>query len=139
MGQLEKGKILVVDDDKLTCELLLDFLQLKGYEAECAESGMEALKMIKKDNYAVVISDIRMPQMNGLELMKKIKSFNPHIEVIMITAHSAMDIAMKCMEKGAFGFIQKPMKDMNEIMEIVLKSMECYFFKQKMILKALSQ
>jgi DNA-binding NtrC family response regulator len=137
--QLEKGKILVVDDEELIRKCLMAFLQLRGYEADCAESGMEALKMIKKDNYAVVISDIRMPQIDGLELLTEIKSFNPYIEVIMITAHSTMEIAMKCMGKGAFGFIQKPMKDINEIMEVVQKSMEYYFFKQKMILKALSQ
>lgn len=136
---MKRARILVVDDDKLTCELLLDFLQLKGYEAECAQDGMEALKKIEKGNYAVIVSDVRMPQMSGMELLAKIKSFNPHIEIIMITAHSAMEIALQCVEKGAFGFIQKPIEDLNEILEAVQKAIDIYFFKRKMILKALSK
>lgn len=139
MSEIKRARILVVDDDKLTCELLLDFLQLKGYEAECAQDGMEALKKIEKGNYAVIVSDVRMPQMSGMELLAKIKSFNPHIEIIMITAHSAMEIALQCVEKGAFGFIQKPIEDLNEILEAVQKAIDIYFFKRKMILKALSK
>lgn len=139
MSEMEKARILVVDDDKLTCELLLDFLQLKGYGADCANDGMEAVKKIENGDYSVVISDVRMPQMNGMELLAKIKSFNPHIEIIMITAHSAMEIALKCMEKGAFGFIQKPIEDLNEILATVQKAVDIYLFKKKMILRALSK
>lgn len=132
-------KILIVDDDELICESLKQLFLTRGYAAvDCAGDGRMALEMIKKGNYGIVVSDIRMPRLGGLNLLSEIKTFNPHIEVIMITAHANLDIALQCMGNGAFGFFQKPIESLEEVYEIVGKAADVHLLKKKMILKAMS-
>jgi len=113
-GILEKKeyKVLVADDDPLICSLLKDFLIKKGFNPIIAMRGEEALKKIREDHPIVVLLDIKMPGMDGLMTLKKIKEINKHIGIIMITGVGDEDIAKEAMNLGAFDYIIKPV-DLN--------------------------
>jgi signal transduction histidine kinase/FixJ family two-component response regulator len=112
-------KILIVDDEQDIREVLEISLSDLGYEVCTAENGEEALRIIEEVNPPIVLTDIRMPIMDGIELLRKIKQENSEIEVIMITGHGDMDLAIKSLKHEATDFITKPIKD--EVLEIALK------------------
>jgi signal transduction histidine kinase/FixJ family two-component response regulator len=112
-------KILIVDDEQDIREVLEISLSDLGYEVYMAENGEEALRIIEEVNPPIVLTDIRMPIMDGIELLRKIKQENSEIEVIMITGHGDMDLAIKSLKHEATDFITKPIKD--EVLEIALK------------------
>ncbi len=107
---MESAKILIVDDDKPIRDTLIEIVETLGYEAEGATDGDEALELIQKTNYDVVITDITMPKMSGLELLKNIKRFDENIPVIIITGFPSIDIAIDAMKRGASDFITKPFR-----------------------------
>lgn len=102
------NKILVVDDDQAVCNMLKKFLVQKGYEAIIASSGEEALRKVKTEKPHIVLLDIRMPKMDGLETLKRIREINKDVGVVMITAIKDEKTAKKCMEWGAYDYITKP-------------------------------
>ncbi|MFC1821479.1 response regulator [Thermodesulfobacteriota bacterium] len=112
-------KILVVDDEKDICEVLDITLSDLGYQVYTASNGEEGLRTFRDVNPPIVLTDIRMPGIDGIELLKKIKEENPDTEVIMITGHGDMDLAIKSLKLEATDFITKPIND--DIMEIALK------------------
>jgi PAS domain S-box-containing protein len=112
-------RILIVDDEEDIRVVLRISLTDLGYEVFTAESGAEALRIIKEVDPPIVLTDIRMPVMDGIELLRKIKLENPETEVIMITGHGDMDLAIKSLKHEATDFITKPIKD--EVLEIALK------------------
>ena len=112
-------KILLVDDEEGIRKVLGISLADSGYEVLFAENGEEALKIFREENPSIVLSDIKMPVMDGLALLKKIKKENPDAEIIMITGHGDMDSAIQCLKLDATDFITKPIDD--EILEIALK------------------
>jgi PAS domain S-box-containing protein len=112
-------KILIVDDEEDIRVVLRISLTDLGYEVFTAESGDEALRIIKEVDPPIVLTDIRMPVMDGIELLRRIKQENSETEVIMITGHGDMDLAIKSLKHEATDFITKPIKD--EVLEIALK------------------
>ena len=112
-------KILLVDDEEGIRKVLGILLADSGYSVFTAENGEEALKIIKAENPPVILSDIKMPVMDGLTLLRKIKNQHPDTEVIMITAHGDMDSAIQSLKLSATDFITKPIDP--EILEIALK------------------
>jgi len=112
-------RILIVDDEEDIRVVLGISLSDLGYEVYTAENGEEALRIIRETNLPIVLTDIRMPVMDGIELLRNIKHENPEIEVIMITGHGDMDLAIKSLKHEATDFITKPIKD--EVLEIALK------------------
>lgn len=102
------NKILVVDDQKSVCYSLRRYLQSEGYYVSTALKGEEALLLINNMNPDLVIMDVRMPEMDGLEVLKKIKEHDPKIQVIMMTAFSTTEKAICAMKLGAYDFITKP-------------------------------
>ncbi len=112
-------KILIVDDEKDICEVLDITLSDVGYEVFTASSGEEALRLYREVNPAIILTDIRMPGMDGIELLKRIKGANPDTEVIMITGHGDMDLAIESLKLEATDFITKPIN--YDILEIALK------------------
>ena len=102
------SKILVVDDEKDITDMLARFLKDAGHEPITAQSGLEAVEKVTKDKPEIVLLDIRMPGMDGVETLKKIRALDPKIGVIMITAFSDEATAKKCIELGAFDYITKP-------------------------------
>lgn len=102
-------KILIVDDDKEICNFISEIFNIKGYPTLVTGSGIEAMELIKDEKVFIVISDLIMPEMNGIELLKKIKKEHPEIEVIIMTAYSTIETAVEAMKVGAFDYILKPL------------------------------
>jgi two-component system response regulator PilR (NtrC family) len=114
--------VLLVDDDQSLRNMLSFVLGKEGYLVEEAESGLEALKKLKGRKYELVISDIRMPDLNGIDLLKKIKTHDPELPVIMITAYAATHDAIEAMKLGAEDYIMKPF-NLDELKIIINKSL----------------
>ena len=106
----KKKTILVVDDDASIRESFEKILKRTGYKVLTAEDGEEALDIIRQQSVDLVLSDLRMPKMGGLKLLKASKTLSPEIEVILMTAFGDVDAAVKAMQGGAYHFIQKPLK-----------------------------
>ncbi len=103
------SKILVIDDDQLIRETLVSFLQIYGYEVASAEDGQSGLEIFAKFSPCVVVSDIRMPKMDGIEILKRIKETSPETGVILLTGHGSMNSTIEAMQLGAFDYITKPL------------------------------
>ena len=111
--------ILLVDDEEDIRDVLSVSLEDFGYEVYTAENGQEALEIYKEKNPSMVLTDIKMPLMDGIELLKEIKKRNPETEVVMITGHGDMELAIKSLKHEATDFITKPINV--EALEISLK------------------
>ncbi len=109
------SKILVIDDEKSIRSSLRDILEYEKYSVEEAEDGVEALKMIKGGNYDAVLCDIKMPKMDGIEVLDKIISEGYDFPVVMISGHGNIDTAVDAIKKGAFDYISKPL-DLNRLL-----------------------
>ena len=117
------ANILVVDDDRGVQELLLNFLQKKEYCVELASNGEEALEKIKEKSFAAIITDLKMPGISGLELLKKIKEMGIDSPVIIITGYGTIDSAIEGIKEGAFDFIEKPL-ELNELENLVTQVLQ---------------
>lgn len=105
-----KPRILVVDDEESIREFLEIMLRKEGYEPTCVGDGTEAVDMMKKKSFDLVISDLQMPNMTGMELLKHVKSSNPDLLFMMITAFGTTETAVEAMKIGAYDYITKPFK-----------------------------
>ena len=124
-------KMLLVDDEPGILKVLGISLADRGYEVFTAESGEKALDIFGKTQPAVVLTDIKMPGMDGIQLLRKIKQESPDTEVIMITGHGDMDLAIQSLKNEASDFIMKPVGD--DVLEIALKrAMERISYKEKL-------
>jgi DNA-binding response OmpR family regulator len=103
-----KAKILIVDDEVKICRNVEKILAKDDYDVSCASSADEALEKMAKESYSLLISDIIMPGMNGLEFLKLVKNQWPLTKVIMFTAYASTDTAVKAMRLGAVDYIPKP-------------------------------
>jgi CheY-like chemotaxis protein len=103
-----KSRILIVDDDPDVLELLKDLFTKKGYLIECVTSGQEALDFAEKSEAAGVLLDIKMPEMDGIETLRRLKEKKPQLPVVMLTAYGYDDnFINKALELGATGYISK--------------------------------
>lgn len=112
-------KLLLVDDEEDIRDVLGIYLSDMGYQVLTAENGEDALRIFRNETPAIILSDIKMPGMNGIELLGVIKKENPDTEVIMITGHGDMDLAVQCLKHEATDFVTKPIND--DSLEIALK------------------
>ena len=103
------NQILVVDDEVAIREVLIEFLSDHGYAATGAENGREALQKVKTIRPQIILLDIAMPGMNGIETLKKLRQEFPSAAVIMISGHADNDMALQALDLGAYDFIQKPL------------------------------
>jgi len=104
----KKKRILVVDDEKDVRETLESVLAKLDYDPVVASGGKEALEMIKQNKVDVVLSDLYMPEMDGIELLKRVKTENSNIVFLMITAHPTIETAVDAIKKGAYDYLTKP-------------------------------
>ncbi|MFA6770774.1 MAG: sigma-54 dependent transcriptional regulator [Bacteroidales bacterium] len=108
-------KLLIIDDEKSIRNTLKEILEFEGHKVEVAADGVEGFEKATSENYDVIFSDIKMPNMDGMELLDKLGESNVDSSVIMISGHGSIDSAVECIKKGAFDFIQKPL-DLNRIL-----------------------
>lgn len=108
-------KILVIDDERSIRNSMKDILQYEGHEVVLAENGMEGLVSVKSEKPDIVFCDIKMPKMEGIEVLECIKEFSADTPVIMISGHGTIDTAIEAIRKGAYDFIEKPL-DLNRIL-----------------------
>jgi DNA-binding NtrC family response regulator len=100
-----EDRILIVDDEEVICSILARRLTREGYSCVTAHNGKEGLNHFYKDSFSLIISDIKMPEMDGIELLKKVKAMHPNMIVIMVTAYPEIDMAVEAMRLGAYDFI----------------------------------
>ncbi len=118
-----KDKILVADDEQSMREFLDIMLKKEGYKVSLASNGEEVAKLVENDLFDLVLLDIRMPKLDGISALKKIKANAPETIVIMITAYASADTAIKAMKEGAYDYITKPFK-VEEIRLIIKNALE---------------
>lgn len=118
-------KVLIVEDEKAISGVLHNILsdELEGYEVLVAEDGLEAYKMIEKDDFALVISDIKMPKLSGTELLKQALQLKPDTTFVMISGHADIDTAVNSLKDGAYDFISKPI-DINRLITSVRNALD---------------
>ncbi|MFC2142108.1 response regulator [Acidobacteriota bacterium] len=117
-----KAKILAVDDEAIVLDSFRKILVLGGYSIETVEKGQEALGLIQKNDYDFVFVDLKMPEMNGIEVTKAVKHLRPDIDVIVITGYASVESAVETMKYGAMDYVQKPFTE-DELLEFVDKSL----------------
>lgn len=120
---MEKGRILITDDDKQTRELIATFLGYRGYDVVHAQDGMEAFEKIDLDTIDLVITDLMMPRINGLEFLKKLKAIRPEIVTIVYSAFGNSEMAANLLKAGAFFYLEKPF-DLEELEQLVQSGLE---------------
>ena len=109
------AKILVIDDEKSIRNTLKEILEYEGHEVQDAADGLEGLKKIEAEKFDIVLCDIKMPKMDGLELLDKIMEIQSETPVIMISGHGTIETAVEAIKKGAYDFISKPL-DLNRML-----------------------
>jgi DNA-binding NtrC family response regulator len=113
--------VLVVDDERDLAESCAYLLERAGYRADCASSASEALAALKDHAYSLVVSDVRMPRINGMELLAEIKGRDPDVEVLLITGYPDLAMAVEAIKRGAFDYLAKPYAE-KDLMERVAKA-----------------
>jgi two-component system NtrC family response regulator len=101
--------LLVIDDDAVTRELLTEVLQDEGYAVEACESGKLALERAARDSFDLAITDVRMPEMDGIAVTQALKAQQPSLQVIVMTAFGSVETAVEAIRHGAFDYVSKPM------------------------------
>jgi DNA-binding NtrC family response regulator len=105
---MSKGRILVIDDESIVRKSCNRALSPEGYEVTVSQSGVEALRILEEESFDLVLTDLKMPDIDGIEVLKKIKERWPQTEVIIITGYQTVDTAVKSIKLGAFDYIEKP-------------------------------
>ena len=125
-------KVLIVEDEKAISGVLHSILsdELTDYEILVAEDGLEAYKLLEKDDFALIISDIKMPKLSGLELLKQALQLKPDTTFVMISGHADIDTAVSALKDGAYDFISKPI-DINRLITSVRNALDRKTLVQK--------
>ena len=118
------ARVLVVDDETGIREFLAEALTDDDHEVASASSGEAAWDKLERESFEVVLTDLKMPGISGLELLKRIRERQPEVEVIMLTAHGAVDSAVEAMRLGAFDYLQKPVGSLAELRLVVRRAAE---------------
>lgn len=116
-------KILIIDDERSIRNSLKEILADEGYDVDVAENGSEGCEMVDKEKYSVIFCDIKMPGMDGMEVLDRFAQMGVDSAVVMISGHGDIETAVECIKKGAFDFIQKPL-DLNRILITIKNATE---------------
>ena len=116
-------KILIIDDERSIRNSLKEILMDEGYDVDVAENGAQGVAMTEKEKYSVIFCDIKMPEMDGMEVLDRLTSAGTDAAVVMISGHGDIATAVECIKKGAFDFIQKPL-DLNRILITIKNATE---------------
>jgi len=118
-----RGRILVVDDDKNIIQVVRTRLRSQNFDVDVASNGPEALKRSRENHYDVMITDMKMPEMDGLELMRQVQALNRNVQAIVLTAYGTIDNAVSAMRNGAVDYMTKPF-DSRELVFRVERALE---------------
>jgi DNA-binding NtrC family response regulator len=127
---MESPKILVVDDEEAIRSFLVEALTHWGYQAAQAARGVEALEILKDQLFDVALLDIRMPEMDGIELLRQIKRYDPSVEVIIMTGYPTVTTAVEALKEGAYDYLTKPLI-LDEIRHLMSHVIERRFLRQE--------
>ncbi|MBK6444728.1 MAG: sigma-54-dependent Fis family transcriptional regulator [Bacteroidetes bacterium] len=116
-------RILIIDDEKAIRNTLRDILQYEKFEVDEAADGLEGLKKAEAGNFDLVLCDIKMPKMDGIEVLSKLQEMNPDLPVVMISGHGTIETAVEAIKKGAYDYIAKP-PDLNRLLVTVRNAMD---------------
>ena len=111
---MKEYSILVIDDDGAQRNILMGYLEKKGFTIYSASSGNEGIKLVKNNLIDIVLSDYKMPDKTGIEVLEEVKKLNPEISFVILTAYGTIENAVKAMRFGAFDYISKPV-DLDEL------------------------
>jgi len=129
---MQKSKLLIIDDEERLRNLLARILQLEGYDVLVASTGKEGLKKLQQEAIPVVISDVKLPDINGIELTSQIKTAFPATEIIVVTAFGTINDGVKAIKSGAFDYITKG-DDNEKIIPLVSKAMDKALLQYRVI------
>jgi DNA-binding NtrC family response regulator len=115
----EKARIMVVDDEKGMCDFLRYLLEGEGYQVDHANSGVEALAKLEQSTFQLVLADIKMPGMDGLEMLRRIKEIDEDIIVIVMTGYSSLETAIKAIKYNAHNYLTKPFDDPDAVLAAI--------------------
>src|SRR4030066_1266719 len=133
---MESMKILGVDDEAPIREMIKKGLsQMGGYSVEVAQNGAETIEKIEKDVFDLVLTDLKMPEMDGLELLKNIKGTRPEVMVILMTAYGSIETAVEAMKMGADDYITKPFNIDHLLLRISKVQKESLLLKENRLLR----
>ena len=118
---MEPIKIVLVDDDEGICDSLAKILTKKGYHVTPFVSGIKALKSMKKSTYDILLTDLKMPEMNGIELLKEARTIDPELGVIIMTGFGEITSYLEAMDLGAAEYLNKPIK--SHELELIIKKL----------------
>ncbi|MGQ9665237.1 MAG: sigma-54-dependent transcriptional regulator [bacterium] len=127
---ITRARILIVDDERKICEILKDILEGEGYNIDFVLSGYDAIKKIQKDSFDLVLLDIKLPDIDGLNVLKRIKEINAEIGVVMISAFGTVSLAVEALKNGADDFIEKPLET-KRILTFIKNYLEKIEFKRQ--------
>lgn len=111
-------RVLIVDDEDDFRETIVKRLNARKIQAEGAASGVKALEVLKDKDFDVMVLDVKMPDMDGIETLRHVKKMKPEIEVIMLTGHASVEFGIKGMQLGAFDYVMKP-APLNELLDTI--------------------
>ena len=117
------AKILIVDDERSIRNTLKDILEFEKYQVELAEDGLMALEMTKTTTFDAIFLDIKMPQMDGIEVLQQMREHGVETPIVMISGHGNIETAVECIKKGAYDFIEKPI-DLNRLLVVVRNALD---------------
>lgn len=120
----DKIRVLIADDEEIIRDLLTEHLTDEGFNVVAVPSGEEALEIFRSDHNHLVVTDIRMGGMSGVQLLEKVKELDSDAQVIMITSHASLDSAIDTLRAGAYDYIFKPFEDLDQITEVITRAMD---------------
>ncbi|MCK4389237.1 MAG: response regulator [Desulfobacterales bacterium] len=125
------ARILVVDDDKEFADLLVEYLSNLGYWAKAAYTGREGIDRFKKGGFQLVITDLKMPDVDGMDLLEVVKHWDKQAMVLLMTGYATIDSAVKAIKKGAYDYIAKPVK-IEELEVIIERALDRYALSKQL-------
>jgi len=105
-----KPKILIIDDEPEMCWAVAKAMEMEGFASVTAHGGKEGLEKFSNEDIAVVLVDLKMPDLDGIEVIKKMRQMDPEVSIILITGHGSMDVAYEALSEDATGYIIKPFR-----------------------------
>lgn len=120
------SRVLIIDDDASILGVVAEVLSDDGYKVITAGSGEEAVKLLQSEKFALVMSDIRLPGINGIEVLEHIKSVSPRTNVIMITSHGSLETSINALQLGAYDYLLKPFEDLSLISNAAKRAVDAF-------------